>query len=304
MHRKAQIMQKGMVYNIQRMSTEDGPGMRTTVFLKGCPLRCLWCSNPESQKFPPQLLVFENLCIGCGHCVEACPAGAIVQKGDKFNRDPAICTDCGACVPGCPSKARVMSGEEMTVEEVMKIVRKDELFYSNSGGGVTFGGGEPTAAGDFLLGLLRAARDANLHVCVDTCGFCPEDRFRQVIELTDLFLFDCKHMDPEKHKELTGVDNAQILANLRNALQSGTEVRIRIPLMPGLNDSEDNIAAMAKFLGEVDHRDVDVLPCHAFGRNKYAALNLPQPAMQAYTPEALKEVLAIFAKYGLKVTIA
>ncbi len=197
-----------------------------------------------------------------------------------------------------------MSGEEMTVEEVMKIVRKDELFYSNSGGGVTFGGGEPTAAGDFLLGLLRAARDANLHVCVDTCGFCPEDRFRQVIELTDLFLFDCKHMDPEKHKELTGVDNAQILANLRNALQSGTEVRIRIPLMPGLNDSEDNIAAMAKFLGEVDHRDVDVLPCHAFGRNKYAALNLPQPAMQAYTPEALKEVLAIFAKYGLKVTIA
>jgi pyruvate formate lyase activating enzyme len=298
------MMQKSVIYNIQRMSTEDGPGLRTTVFLKGCPLRCLWCSNPESQRFPVQLLVFEDLCIGCGHCAEVCPAGAIVRNGDKFNRDTAICTDCGACVPGCPSKARVMSGEEMTVEEVMKIVRRDELFYSNSGGGVTVGGGEPTSAGDFLLELLRAARDANLHVCVDTCGFCPEDRFKQVVELTDLFLFDCKHMDPEKHKDLTGVDNAQILANLRTALRSKADVRIRIPLMPGLNDSEGNIAAMAEFLREYSHMEVDVLPCHAFGRSKYAALNLQQPEVQAYPAEALNEVLAIFERHGLKVAIA
>ncbi|MCL1939490.1 MAG: glycyl-radical enzyme activating protein [Desulfovibrionaceae bacterium] len=297
-------MQKGMVYNIQRMSTEDGPGMRTTVFLKGCPLRCLWCSNPESQKFTPQLMVFEDLCTGCGHCAEACPSGAIVRKGDKFNRDTGLCTDCGACVPGCPSKARVMTGEEMSVEEILKVVKKDELFYANSGGGVTIGGGEPVSSGDFLLDLLQGAYDAGLHICVDTCGFCPEERFKKVIERTDLFLFDCKHMDPEKHKEMTGVDNAQILANLRQALESRAEVRIRIPLMPGLNDSEENIAALAEFLRPFRHMNVDVLPYHAFGRNKYAALNLEQPTMETYAPEALKAVLALFEKHGLKAEIA
>ncbi len=297
-------MKKGMVYNIQRMSTEDGPGMRTTVFLKGCPLRCLWCSNPESQLFTPQLMVFEDLCTGCGHCAEVCPSGAIVRNGDKYNRDTAVCTDCGACAPSCPSRARVMSGEEMSVDEVMKIVKKDELFYSNSGGGVTFGGGEPTSAGEFLLELMRAARDSALHVCVDTCGFCAEDRFKKVIPLADLLLFDCKHMDPRKHKELTGVDNTQILANLRHALESKAEVRIRIPLMPGLNDSEENIAAMSAFLKPYTHMNVDVLPCHAFGRNKYAALRLSRPVMVAYAPEVLKEVISTFEKYGLKATVA
>lgn len=297
-------MQKGMVYNIQRMSTEDGPGMRTTVFLKGCPLRCLWCSNPESQKHGPQLMVFEDLCSGCGRCAELCPSGAVVRKGDKYNRDTSICTDCGTCEPGCPDKARVMSGKEMAVDEIMKIINKDTLFYANSGGGVTFGGGEPTFSGDFLLALLRASRDAGLHVCVDTCGFCPEPLFREVIGLTDLFLFDCKHMDPQKHTELTGADNVRILANLRQALESGTETRIRIPLMPGLNDSAENIAAMAEFLKHYNKMEIDVLPCHAFGRNKYAALNLEQPAMRAYAPETLKEVIALFEQHGLKTHLA
>lgn len=301
---KARTMQQGMVYNIQRMSTEDGPGMRTTVFLKGCPLRCLWCSNPESQQFAPQLMVFEDLCTGCGHCAEVCPSGAVVRNGNTFNRDTGLCTGCGVCAPGCPSKARVVSGEVMSVGEVMAIIKKDDLFYANSGGGVTFGGGEPTSAGEFFMELLQAAHDAGLHVCVDTCGFCPEDRFKKVLGLADMLLFDCKHMDPEKHKELTGVDNVQILANLRQALQSKAEVRIRIPLMPGLNDSEDNIAAMAEFLQPYNHRKIDVLPCHAFGRSKYAALGLEPPRMRAYDPEALKEVLALFEKNGLEAVIA
>jgi len=298
-------MQKGMIYNIQRMSTEDGPGVRTTVFLKGCPLRCSWCSNPESQKFTPQLMVFENPCTGCGRCAEMCPSGAVVRKGDKFNRDTAICTDCGACVPSCPSKARVMSGVEMSAEEVMNVVKKDGLFYANSGGGVTFGGGEPVSSIDYLLELLQAAYDAGLHICVDTCGFCAEDHFKQVIERTDLFLFDCKHMDPEKHKEMTGVDNVQILANLRQALESKAEVWVRIPLLPGQNDSEENIAAMAEFLRPYSKRiKVNVLPYHAFGRNKYAALNLEYPALSAYEPEALKAVMALFEKHGLTAEIA
>ena len=297
-------MQKGMVYNIQRMSTEDGPGMRTTVFLKGCPLRCLWCSNPESQAVQPQLMVFRDLCSGCGQCVAVCPHGVNMQEGESviWNRD--LCQDCGLCAPACPTKARVMSGALMDVAEVMHIVRKDTLFYHNSGGGVTFGGGEPTAGGGFLLELLRSCREEGLHTCVDTCGFCPEDRFQKVISLTDLMLFDCKHMDPARHKGLTGVDNAQILANLRQALMAKVDVRVRIPLMPGLNDAEENIAALAKFLKPYNHMHVDVLPCHAFGRNKYAALNLEQPAMLAYAPEALNAVIALFSKYGLKVTIA
>jgi pyruvate formate lyase activating enzyme len=294
-------MQQGMVYNIQRMSTEDGPGLRTTVFLKGCPLRCLWCSNPESQSFSPQLMVFEHLCTGCGRCAEVCPSGAVVTRnGQTFNRDMDLCINCGACEPECPAKARVMSGSLMSVAEVMDVVRKDNLFYHNSGGGVTFGGGEPALGGEFLLDLLRASRDDGLHVCVDTCGFCPEESFKEIIPLTDLFLFDCKHMDPDEHVRLTAKDNVLILANLRAALDSRVEVRIRMPLIPGMNDSEANIAATAAFLKDYGRQDIDVMPCHAFGRNKYAALNLPLPETGSYAPEDLQTVLERFAACGLK----
>ncbi|MEG2173430.1 MAG: glycyl-radical enzyme activating protein, partial [Desulfovibrionaceae bacterium] len=189
------------------MSTKDGPGLRTTVFLKGCPLRCPWCSNPESQSFEPQVMVFEDLCSGCGQCMEVCPAQAVVKKGNIFTRNKQLCTDCGACVPLCPTKARVMSGEVMNVHQVMEVIRKDALFYANSDGGVTFGGGEPTASGDFLLELLHMCKEEGYHTCVDTCGFCSPNQFAKVINLADLFLFDCKHMDPKHHTTLTGKDN-------------------------------------------------------------------------------------------------
>ena len=211
-------MSQGMIYNIQRMSVQDGPGLRTTVFLKGCPLRCLWCSNPESQQFTPQMLLFDNLCVSCGACAQVCPNGAVVPlESGKMGRDTEKCTHCGACTEVCPNKARVMSGRIMTVEEVMEVVRKDWLFYENSGGGVTFGGGEPTAGGQFSLDLVQTAHDEGLHVTVDTCGFCPEDRFDKTIGLADLFLFDCKHMDPEQHKKLTGQDGGRALFLHRSA---------------------------------------------------------------------------------------
>ncbi|NJB69149.1 pyruvate formate lyase activating enzyme [Desulfobaculum xiamenense] len=292
-------MSQGMIYNIQRMSIHDGPGLRTTVFLKGCPLRCLWCSNPESQKTTPQMMYFENMCTGCGTCMDVCPNGAVVPVDGKFGRDIEKCTDCGLCAKSCPSKAREMSGRIMTVDEVMEIVRKDMLFYENSGGGVTFGGGEPTSGGQFFLDMLQAAHDAGLHVTVDTCGFCPEERFDKTLELADLFLFDCKHMDPEAHKLLTGQDNTIILRNMRAALNSGKEVRIRMPLMPGMNDSDENIAAMAAFFAEFGRNEIEVMPCHAFGRNKYVALGKPLPAVSQYAPEELKVVWDRFAKHGL-----
>lgn len=293
----------GIVYNIQRMSTKDGPGLRTTVFLKGCPLHCPWCSNPESQSFKPQLMVFNNLCVGCGACAQVCPHGAVVKNGDVYNRDRSLCQDCGACAEVCPAKAREISGKRMSVDEVMRVVDSDSLFYDNSGGGVTFGGGEPTAAGDFLVALLDASIRRGYHICLDTCGVCEPERFKTIMDKVELFLFDCKHMDPEEHKRLTGRDNAVILQNLRALFEAGKEVRIRVPLMPGINDTEKNIAAMAEFLHQYGHDEVDVLPCHTFGHSKYAALNLPDPSMVPYEPDELTAVLQRFADHGLKVTI-
>ena len=313
----------GIVYNIQRMSTKDGPGLRTTVFLKGCPLHCPWCSNPESQSFKPQLMFFSNLCVGCGICERVCPNGAVVKIGDVYNRDRSVCTDCGLCVESCPSKAREMSGKRMTVEEVMRVVDSDSLFYDNSGGGVTFGGGEPTAAGAFLLGLLDASIRRGYHICLDTCGVCEPERFRKIMNQVELFLFDCKHMDPDEHKRLTGLDNVLILQNLHTLFEAKKALHIRVPLMPGINDTEKNIAQMAAFLHKHGHNDgLDKLEWSDslkeiqrnwigrsegaqifFGHSKYAALNLADPVMVPYQPEELAAALERFAKYDLKVTI-
>lgn len=297
-------MSQGMIYNIQRMSIQDGPGIRTTVFLKGCPLRCLWCSNPESQHVVPQLLVFDNLCTGCGACLSACPHGAAVRmESGKCGRLLEKCTSCGVCATACPNKAREISGKTMSVDEVMKIVHMDSVFYANSGGGVTFGGGEPTMGGEFFLDLLQAAHDDALHTAVDTCGFCPDDRFEKTLKLADLVLFDCKHMDAAQHKKLTGQDNVLILKNLQSALESGIEVRIRMPLMPGLNDGDDNFAAMSSFLGRFGHRHIEVMPCHMFGLSKYQALGRPAPQVSQYDPKALEDTLARMVRHGLDYVI-
>jgi pyruvate formate lyase activating enzyme len=292
-------MSQGIVYNIQRMSTKDGPGIRTTVFLKGCPLRCLWCSNPESQQTSPQLLFFSSLCTGCGLCFSVCPHHAVGMQAGISTHNAALCQHCGACAAQCPSHAREMSGKSMSVDEVMAAVKKDALFYENSGGGVTFGGGEPTAGGQFFLDLVAASLDEGFHVAVDTCGQSSAKIFDKALELADLFLFDCKHMDAEQHTKLTGHDNSLILRNMQAALSSGKEVRIRMPLIPYMNDDEKNIAAMATFFHTFDRHEIEVMPYHAFGLSKYAALGKAQPDICSYSPEALHTVLALFTKHGL-----
>ena len=295
---------KGILYNIQRMSLHDGPGLRTTVFFKGCPLRCIWCSNPESQSAVPQLMYFADLCSGCGHCAAICTHGAVLEREHRFPRDFSRCVGCGACAAECPTTAASMSGREYEVEEVMEIIRRDASFYSNSGGGITFGGGECTMKGDFLTELLTACLNEGLHTCLDTCGQTDPVLFQRLLEMADLFLFDVKHMDSVQHKSLTGVGNERILGNLRTALEHYPEkIRIRIPLMPGLNDSEENITALAAFLKQYGVHHVDILPCHFFGKNKYAALGRPQPPVREYTPDELHDVLRRFAAHNLKAEI-
>ena len=231
-------MSQGMIYNIQRMSVQDGPGLRTTVFLKGCPLRCLWCSNPESQQFTPQMLLFDNLCVSCGACMQVCPNGAVVPlENGKMGRDTEKCTHCGACTEVCPNKARVMSGRIMTVEEVMEVVRKDWLFYENSGGGVTFGGGEPLMHADFLRAFIwlvngrwKVRAETSLHVP-------PENA---VLPL-DEYIVDIKDMNPAIYHAYTGGNAALARENLAAVLRAGSADRVlaRVPLIPDYNTEGD-----------------------------------------------------------------
>lgn len=295
---------RGTLYNIQRMSVHDGPGLRTTVFFKGCPLRCLWCSNPESQAPAPQLMFFSDLCSGCGRCRQVCRYGAVTEKDQVIGRDLSRCTGCGQCAAQCPTSASSLSGREYEVEEVMRVVRKDAAFFGNSGGGVTFSGGECTMQPDFLMALVDACQDEALHVCIDTCGQTDPVFFQALLRKADLFLFDIKQMDSEAHKRLTGVGNGLILRNLRTALAACPEkIRIRIPLMPGLNDGEENIAAVAALLGEYGVRHVDVLPCHSFGSGKYRALSRPVPDVREFSPAGLHVALERFAARGLETEI-
>lgn len=295
---------RGILYNIQRMSVHDGPGLRTTVFFKGCPLSCCWCSNPESQHPRPQLMFFSDLCVGCGICMSACTHGAISWNKGKAARDFSRCVACGACTLPCPSGAASMSGREYEVDDVMEIVRKDAAFYNNSGGGVTFSGGECTMQAEFLYALMDACQSEGFHTCVDTCGQCAPHIFSRILSKADLFLFDVKHMDSTEHRRLVGVGNETIQRNLKTALDIYPEkIRIRIPLMPGLNDSEENIAALAALLAPYGVKRVDVLPCHSFGSSKYDALGLPQPGVPEYSPEGLRVALDRFATHGLETEI-
>lgn len=295
---------EGIIYNIQRMSVDDGPGLRTTVFFKGCPLHCLWCSNPESQAHAPQLMFFQNLCSGCGHCMQVCTHDAVIEKGGQISRDFSHCTGCGACAEECPTTASSMSGKKYDVDTIMKAIRKDASFFFNSGGGVTFSGGECTMQGAFLMEIISACQSEGLHTCIDTCGHTEPKLFEKLLEKADLFLFDIKHMDSGQHKKLTGVGNELLQRNLGVALENVPEkIRIRIPLMPELNDSEENIAAVAARLAPYDVHHVDILPCHFFGSNKYAALGLPQPNVREYAPNELHNVLKRFTAHNLETEI-
>lgn len=292
----------GLILNIQRFSIQDGPGIRTTVFLKGCPLGCVWCHNPESMSPLRQIVFLQNRCIGCGECGRHCP-GAKIDGGERaLPPGHEHCLLCGACIEACPTQARQMAGTEMTVQQVLAEVLQDRVFYEASGGGVTFSGGEPLAQPEFLRGLLAACRAHGLHTAVDTCGMARLEDLAAVAPLTDLFLYDLKMMDEEKHRRFTRVSNATILDNLRSLGRLHEQIWVRVPIIPGFNDSPADLEAAARFVaGIIGVRQVNLLPFHKTGLGKLRRLGRASEMSETEPPsvEAMDKALALFQSLGL-----
>ncbi|MBO7729709.1 MAG: glycyl-radical enzyme activating protein [Lachnospiraceae bacterium] len=293
----------GTIFNIQHYSIHDGPGIRTNVFLKGCPLRCLWCSNPESQQQVPQLMFRADRCTGCGACISSCPVSAISLVDQRVQNDRSLCTGCGACVAVCPNEAREIIGTTATAGEVFDEVAQDELFYAKDGG-VTLTGGEVLVQPAFASAVLQLCRQAKIHTAIETCGFADWAALKEVLQYTDLVLYDLKEMDPELHKKYTGVDNSRILENLKKIDdQMDLEIWVRVPLIPGCNDDKENLLATARFVKENLHKctQIHLLPFHRLGEGKYEQLeNEPNGFSSTVPDDSYMESLRDYVKsFGL-----
>jgi len=297
---------KGLVFSIQRYSTEDGPGIRTTVFLKGCPLRCLWCHNPEGQEFSPQIAFNNSRCIGCKSCVTVCPQGAINFTTDRPRTDRGKCQSCGKCAGVCPTGARELIGNYMTAEEVFSEVERDTLFYRSSGGGVTVGGGEPTMQPKFLVEFLRKCHEHGIHTALDTSGYAGWQEMEEILKYVDLVLYDIKQIDPAKHAQYTGVSNELILENARRISKKGIPMVIRIPVIPGYTDGEESIRGILEFACILKRvAKVDLLPFHRLGEPKYKKLgrNYVFESTQPPTDEHMQKLKRLVASFGLQAKV-
>jgi pyruvate formate lyase activating enzyme len=283
-----------LICNFQRFCLHDGPGVRTVVFLKGCPLRCQWCANPESQLDVQELLYNPVACLGCGRCINQCPSGAISidgsnSGGSRFSVgnvkvDHSLCTVCGSCEKVCPSSALRISGEKFTVDEVVRVILADKEYYVTSRGGVTFSGGEPLMHAGFLMKVVERLKDELVHVAVETCGYANTNVFARVIEAVDLVLFDFKVADPVIHERVTGVSNKVIIQNLAIAASTRPTV-VRVPLIPGVNMSEEEVGRILTVVSRFPVIGVDLLPYHAYGLGKYEQLGRTawQPDLNAFS---------------------
>jgi pyruvate formate lyase activating enzyme len=296
---------KGIVFDIRRFSVHDGPGIRTTVFLKGCPLQCAWCHNPESQSAEPELIKRPSRCLRCGACVEACPEDAVRLDFDGPTTDLARCERCGLCVDACFSGARELAGREVSAAQAMAMIERDRPFYDESGGGVTFSGGEPLLQPEFLLELLGSCRKMEICTALDTCGYAPWAVLDRVRGDVDLFLYDLKTLDDDQHRVLTGVSNRLILENLRALSEGGHTIVLRVPLIPGINDEDDNIRRTGALAASLPTPvRVELLPYHRIGVEKYGrvARQYLLPQVQPPSQERLAQVADILkAEFGLRV---
>jgi pyruvate formate lyase activating enzyme len=304
--KQQQNTKQGLIFNIQRYSLHDGPGIRTVVFFKGCPLRCKWCANPESLKFAQEISYNSKDCIGCQKCVGVCPSNAILFDGSKIDVDQTKCELSLACTHACPTGALLLDAKYYSVAQVMQIVLKDEAFYKNSGGGITLSGGECLSQSQFVIDLLKAAKDKNLHTAIETSGYCQWDEFENVLEYVDLVLYDLKHVDDDIHKEYIGVSNAVILSNLKKIADSEKDMIVRIPIIPTVNDDEASISQYIDLLKNHKTNAVHLLPFHQLGESKYAlagvdyAFSDVKPPSDGRMAKILKKILDenINAKIG------
>jgi pyruvate formate lyase activating enzyme len=301
-------VKKGRIFNIQRFSVEDGPGIRTTLFMKGCPLACPWCSNPESQKVASELAFIRSLCNDCGRCVTACEPGAIsLVEGGGVAIDRERCDRCGDCVPACAFNGLKIFGREISVEEALREIKKDELYYRNSGGGVTASGGEPLRQAEFVAAFFEGCRQAGIHTTLDTCGYAFRSDLERVLPHTDLVLFDLKLIDNDTHMEVVKAPNTPILDNAKIVADSPVPMIVRIPLIPGLTETDANLRAITRFVSELGDgvSAVNLLPYHRFGMSKYEMLAEDYELSDLTPPseERLEAVVAVFDSLGLECEI-
>jgi pyruvate formate lyase activating enzyme len=292
-----------IVFDVQRFAVHDGPGIRTLVFFKGCPLRCIWCSNPESHVVDPQLVFFPGRCIRCLKCVEACTKAAVSVGGDNLPMtDRALCDDCGECTETCYADARVILGRRVGLEELMAEIRSDAPFYRRSGGGVTLGGGEVLLWAHFAVQILALCKAEHVNTVVETCGHGEWSSLESLVPYVDLFYFDVKHIDQQAHERLTGVTNEQILVNLTRLAACGATITVRIPIIPGLTDDAENVRAIARFVraGNLAQK-IELLPYHRLGEEKYDRLGVGYE-LKGLTPpgnETMNRLAAIVEHEGL-----
>ena len=279
-------METGTVFDIQHFSIHDGPGIRTTVFLKGCPLRCQWCHNPESYQREPQILFDPGQCAGCGACAAACEQGCHSLQAGTHDFDRSACVRCGACARACLFGSLTVAGRRATVAELMEQILADRFFYESSGGGLTLSGGEPMYQPEFALALAAAAKAEGLHVCMETSGFCPWEKLQPMTEVVDLFLFDYKVTDPALHRQWTGVDNGPILENLTRLDRCGAKTILRCPLIPGVNLTEDHARGIARTAAELENlQEIHLEPYHNAGLSKRDRLGMEQTRGHIQPPE-------------------
>jgi pyruvate formate lyase activating enzyme len=292
------------VCEIERLGIHDGPGIRTVVFLKGCPLRCVWCSNPETQLLKNQIYYNEKKCIGCKRCVKACQDNSL-EFVDEWKFYPEKCTDINRIIQSCPVGALKNTAEKMTVDEVFDEVMKDYSYYRNSNGGLTVSGGEVLMNWEFAYELLKKVKEEYISTAIETSGFGDYSALEKIAEVTDYILFDIKHMDEKIHKEVTGVSNKKILENLEKLSKQHKNIMIRVPLLKGLNDTEENVNKTIDFVQKMKLNEIHILPYHTLGLEKYRQLKMPYLGndYQKHTPEDLERVKEIIERNGLKCKI-
>lgn len=299
-------MQSGCIFDIKHFAIHDGPGIRTTIFFKGCPLSCRWCHNPEGIKPENEIIYRENRCSHCDDCISVCPLQAITNTDGGKIIDTEKCDLCGKCVDVCPTTALEFVGSRMTVSEVMEEIEKDVVFFDESGGGVTFSGGDPLLQPKFLSELLAECRERKIHTVLDLSGYCPYEALENIQELVDLFLFDLKAYSDDIHQQYTGVSNSLILNNLRSLSDNGNEVIVRIPIIPGVNDTAKELENMTRYLSSLSNlRQVHLLPYHNLGVTKYEQLSMPKFKIESFSEKKndLKRIKTKMEKQGFSVKI-